>query len=68
MREALERCLDSHCRQRARACGQEGTLRRQVHPVGTPETIVEGLQRSAQAGSHYVTCNIRDASDIEPFS
>jgi F420-dependent oxidoreductase-like protein len=35
--------------------------------VGTPDQIVEGLHKYAQAGSQYVTFNMRDASDIEPI-
>jgi alkanesulfonate monooxygenase SsuD/methylene tetrahydromethanopterin reductase-like flavin-dependent oxidoreductase (luciferase family) len=35
--------------------------------VGTPDQIVEGLRRYAQAGSQYVTFHMPDASDIEPI-
>ncbi len=35
--------------------------------VGTPETIIEGLQRYAQAGSQYVTFHMPDAQEIEPI-
>jgi F420-dependent oxidoreductase-like protein len=37
------------------------------HLVGTPEQIVEGLQRYAQAGSQYVTFNMPDANRVEPI-
>ncbi len=35
--------------------------------MGTPDAIVEGLQRYAKAGSQYVTFNMPDAGDIEPI-
>ena len=35
--------------------------------VGTPEIIIEGLQRYAQAGSQYVTFHMPDAQQIEPI-
>ena len=35
--------------------------------IGTPDQIIEGLRRYAQAGSQYVTFNMPDASDIEPI-
>lgn len=34
---------------------------------GTPDMIIEGLQRYAAAGSQYVTFHMPDASDIEPI-
>jgi alkanesulfonate monooxygenase SsuD/methylene tetrahydromethanopterin reductase-like flavin-dependent oxidoreductase (luciferase family) len=35
--------------------------------VGTPDAIIEGLRRYAQAGSQYVTFNMPDAGEIEPI-
>jgi F420-dependent oxidoreductase-like protein len=35
--------------------------------VGTPDQILDGLQRYKQAGSQYVTFNMPDAHDIEPI-
>jgi alkanesulfonate monooxygenase SsuD/methylene tetrahydromethanopterin reductase-like flavin-dependent oxidoreductase (luciferase family) len=35
--------------------------------MGTPDAIVDGLQRYARAGSQYVTFNMPDAHDIEPI-
>lgn len=35
--------------------------------MGTPDQIIDGLQRYAQAGSQYVTFNMPDARDIEPI-
>ena len=35
--------------------------------VGTPEAIVEGLQRYAASGSQYVTFHMPDAQEIEPI-
>ena len=35
--------------------------------VGTPDMIIEGLQRYAQAGSQYVTFHMPDAREIEPI-
>ena len=35
--------------------------------AGTPEAIVEGLQRYAQVGSQYVTFHMPDAQEIEPI-
>jgi F420-dependent oxidoreductase-like protein len=35
--------------------------------MGTPDQIVEGLQRYAQAGSQYVTFNMPDANRVEPI-
>jgi alkanesulfonate monooxygenase SsuD/methylene tetrahydromethanopterin reductase-like flavin-dependent oxidoreductase (luciferase family) len=35
--------------------------------IGTPDRIVEGLQRYAQAGSQYVTFNMPDANRVEPI-
>jgi F420-dependent oxidoreductase-like protein len=37
------------------------------HLVGTPDRIVEGLHRYAQAGSQYVTFNMPDAASVEPI-
>jgi F420-dependent oxidoreductase-like protein len=35
--------------------------------MGTPDQIVEGLQRYARAGSQYVTFNMPDANRVEPI-
>ncbi|HYN89157.1 MAG TPA: LLM class flavin-dependent oxidoreductase, partial [Ardenticatenaceae bacterium] len=35
--------------------------------AGTPETIVDGLERYARAGSQYVTFRMPDAGEIEPI-
>ena len=35
--------------------------------VGTPEAIVEGLQRYAQVGSQYINFRMPDAEEIEPI-
>ena len=35
--------------------------------VGTPDEILEGLQRYAQVGSQHVTFHMPDAADIEPI-
>ena len=35
--------------------------------VGTPEIIIQGLQRYAQVGSQYVTFHMPDAQEIEPI-
>jgi F420-dependent oxidoreductase-like protein len=35
--------------------------------VGTPERVIEGLQRYAQVGSQYVTFHMPDAQQIEPI-
>jgi F420-dependent oxidoreductase-like protein len=35
--------------------------------VGTPDAIVEGLQRYARVGSQYVTFHMPDAREIEPI-
>ncbi len=35
--------------------------------VGTPDAIVEGLQRYAEVGSQYVTFHMPDAQEIEPI-
>ena len=35
--------------------------------IGTPEMIIEGLQRYAQVGSQYVTFHMPDAKEIEPI-
>ncbi len=35
--------------------------------IGTPDEIVEGLRRYAEAGSQYVTFNMPDAREIEPI-
>jgi alkanesulfonate monooxygenase SsuD/methylene tetrahydromethanopterin reductase-like flavin-dependent oxidoreductase (luciferase family) len=35
--------------------------------MGTPDQIVEGLLRYAQAGSQYVTFNMPDANRVEPI-
>jgi F420-dependent oxidoreductase-like protein len=39
----------------------------QFNLVGTPDAIIEGLQRYAQAGSQYVTFHMPDADEIEPI-
>jgi F420-dependent oxidoreductase-like protein len=35
--------------------------------VGTPEMVLDGLRKYAEAGSQYVTFNMPDAEDIEPI-
>ena len=35
--------------------------------IGTPDAIIEGLQRYAQVGSQYVTFHMPDAKEIEPI-
>ncbi len=35
--------------------------------IGTPEQILEGLQRYAQAGTQYLTFHMPDAKEIEPI-
>jgi len=35
--------------------------------IGTPDQILEGLQRYAQVGSQYVTFHMPDAKEIEPI-
>jgi F420-dependent oxidoreductase-like protein len=35
--------------------------------IGTPDQIIDGLERYAKAGSQYVTFNMPDASDVEPI-
>ena len=35
--------------------------------VGTPEAIIDGLQRYAEVGSQYVTFHMPDAKEIEPI-
>ncbi len=35
--------------------------------VGTPDQIIEGVQRYAQVGSQYITFHMPDASEIEPI-
>lgn len=35
--------------------------------IGTPEQVLEGLQRYAQAGSQYLTFHMPDAKEIEPI-
>ncbi len=35
--------------------------------VGTPERVIEGLQRYSQVGSQYVTFHMPDAQEIEPI-
>jgi F420-dependent oxidoreductase-like protein len=35
--------------------------------IGTPDQILEGLRRYAQAGSHYLTFHMPDAKEIEPI-
>lgn len=37
------------------------------HLMGTPDQILEGLQRYARAGSQYVTFHMPDAKEIEPI-
>jgi F420-dependent oxidoreductase-like protein len=34
---------------------------------GTPDAVVEGLERYARVGSQYITFTLPDASDIEPL-
>ena len=35
--------------------------------IGTPDAVIEGLQRYAEVGSQYVTFHMRDAHEIEPI-
>jgi F420-dependent oxidoreductase-like protein len=35
--------------------------------IGTPDAIIEGLQRYAEVGSQYVTFTMPDAADLEPI-
>jgi F420-dependent oxidoreductase-like protein len=35
--------------------------------IGTPDQIIEGLRRYADAGSQYITFNMPDAGDFEPI-
>ncbi len=39
----------------------------QFNLIGTPEEIIEGLQRYAEAGSQYVTFHMPDADQIDPI-
>jgi alkanesulfonate monooxygenase SsuD/methylene tetrahydromethanopterin reductase-like flavin-dependent oxidoreductase (luciferase family) len=35
--------------------------------IGTPDQVVDGLQRYVQAGSQYITFNMPDANEVEPI-
>jgi alkanesulfonate monooxygenase SsuD/methylene tetrahydromethanopterin reductase-like flavin-dependent oxidoreductase (luciferase family) len=35
--------------------------------VGTPEAIIEGIQRYAEVGSQYLTFHLPDAEEITPI-
>ena len=63
----LERHVDSDRRERTGAGPEEGALRARTRLMGTPDQIVEGLQRYVRAGSQYVTFNMPDANLVEPI-